>query len=308
MATAKIATLAIRTLAKPIATQLKSQAAQHESFKKRMHRTEMALRTNLLPNGVQQKVRPLNDAKAIANGANAISEGFLFFVAAALIVGETYRSSRQKAKQRDRTEDALDQLKDQLEEMATVLGIDLDQLRQVSDSEGEDLEAAASAGRKVADKNGVVTEEADPSLVEARLKVYHDRQNEELKSRQLQAAVSVLLNLALKNRWVVGPEALELEGILGSKRADARVSYQDQITHDQATTTSDLSIPNKAQSPRGTPDDSEPLLRPSIIQQVALERAKALAREARGETSSNAEPVDASLANLLAQHKQSATA
>lgn len=34
MATAKIATLAIRTLAKPIATQLKSQAAQHESFKK----------------------------------------------------------------------------------------------------------------------------------------------------------------------------------------------------------------------------------------------------------------------------------
>ena len=34
MATAKIATLAIRTLAKPIATQLKSQAAQHESFKR----------------------------------------------------------------------------------------------------------------------------------------------------------------------------------------------------------------------------------------------------------------------------------
>jgi hypothetical protein len=57
----------------------------------------MALRTNLLPNGVQQKVRPLNDAKAIANGANAISEGFLFFVAAALILGETYRGSRKKA-------------------------------------------------------------------------------------------------------------------------------------------------------------------------------------------------------------------
>ncbi len=34
MATAKIATLAIRTLAKPIATQLKSQAAQHETFRK----------------------------------------------------------------------------------------------------------------------------------------------------------------------------------------------------------------------------------------------------------------------------------
>ena len=95
-----------------------------------MHRTEMALRTNLLPNGVQQKVRPLNDAKAIANGANAISEGFLFFVAAALILGETYRGSRKKAEQRDRTEDSLNQLKEQVENMASVLGIDLEELQQ----------------------------------------------------------------------------------------------------------------------------------------------------------------------------------
>ncbi|SJX66155.1 uncharacterized protein SRS1_13592 [Sporisorium reilianum f. sp. reilianum] len=311
MATAKIATLAIRTLAKPIATQLKSQAAQHESFKKicialaqRMHRTEMALRTNLLPNGVQQKVRPLNDAKAVANGANAISEGFLFFVAAALILGETYRGSRKKAEQRDRTEDSLNQLQEQVEQLANVLGIDLDQLQRLSEQnqDDDDDSQATSGGRRNA--NGIVTEEADPSLVEARLKVYQDRQDEELKSKQLQVAVSVLLNLALKNRWVVGPEALELEGILGNRPSSAAPP---------PSSASSAQVPPEAESSAASDsvaassNDDPPRLQASIIQQVALERAKALAREVRGEADAKSPSADASLANLLAQHRQASS-
>lgn len=91
MASVKIGQLVIRTLAKPIANQLKSQAANHETFRKAciglaqfMHRSEITLRSNLI-GGTHQKVRPLNDAKAVANGANAISEGFLFAVAAVSI-------------------------------------------------------------------------------------------------------------------------------------------------------------------------------------------------------------------------------
>lgn len=307
MATAKIATLAIRTLAKPIATQLKSQAAQHETFRKicialaqRMHRTEMALRTNLLPNGVQQKVRPLNDAKAIANGANAISEGFLFFVAAALILGETYRGSRKKAEQRDRTEDALNQLQSQVENMATILGIDPEDLERMSDQDADHdgASAGSSTSRSGGGRDCDVTEEADPSSIEARLKVYKERQDEELKSKQLQAAVSVLLDLALKNRWVVGPEALELEGILGNRRPATTEPIQTEPSQPSRSDEQQTDVTSK--------DSSSPL-QPSIIQQVALERAKALAREARGETDSDPAPVDMSLANLLAQHRQSAS-
>ncbi|SYW81954.1 uncharacterized protein UHO2_00439 [Ustilago hordei] len=318
MATAKIATLAIRTLAKPIATQLKSQAAQHERFRKfcialaqRMHRTEMALRTNLLPKGVQQKVRPLNDAKAIANGANAISEGFLFFVAATLILGETYRGSRKKAEQRDRTEDSLNQLKDQVERMATVLGIDLEQLERISERQldGDDSQASVSgsSSRNGGNSAGVVTEEADPSLVKARLRVFRDKQDENIKSKQLQAAVSVLLNLSLQNRWVAGPEALELEGILGGSRSNPShtPTQPSQISQGEANRTPDVSVNSSFQVPIATSEDpSTPTLQPSIIQQVALERAKALAREARGETDPNIQSADASLANLLAQHRQ----
>lgn len=264
----------------------------------------MALRTNLLPNGVQQKVRPLNDAKAIANGANAISEGFLFFVAASLILGETYRSSRKKAEQRDRTEESLDQLKDQLERLATVLGIDLEQLERLTeqDRDGADLEAEPSGSRRAANKNGYATEEADPSLVEARLKVYRERQEEDLRSKQLQAAVSVLLNLALKNRWVVGPEALELESILG-----ASTSKGCQPGTSQPSQPTDASTYSSAQSTNAAFDDSSSTLQPSVIQQVALQRAKALAREVRGESDDSLQPVDASLADLLAQPRPPAS-
>ncbi|KAJ9478806.1 hypothetical protein PHBOTO_002321 [Pseudozyma hubeiensis] len=318
MATAKIATLAIRTLAKPIATQLKSQAAQHESFKKicialaqRMHRTEMALRTNLLPNGVQQKVRPLNDAKAIANGANAISEGFLFFVAAALILGETYRGSRKKAEQRDRTEDSLNQLKDQVENLASVLGINLEELERLSEQNRDEVGDAegSRAGGSGYGRSGEVTEEADPSLIEARLKVYREKQDEDLKNKQLQAAVSVLLNLALKNRWVVGPEALELENILSSRPTTTAAQTQTPLQVDEAdtATSSSTSTPPTTASASISSDDEDTALRPSIIQQVALERAKALAREVRSEADASSPTADVSLANLLAQHGQRAS-
>ncbi|WFD27235.1 hypothetical protein MNAN1_002231 [Malassezia nana] len=123
MATAKIVSLAIRTIAKPIATQIKYQAAQHETFKKIcislaqfLHRTESRLRVNLLPGKDEHvKIRPLNDAKAISNGANAISEGFLFLVAALIIVGETYRGSRSRAHERDKTEEEIKALRLQIE-------------------------------------------------------------------------------------------------------------------------------------------------------------------------------------------------
>ncbi|KZT74082.1 OPA3-domain-containing protein [Daedalea quercina L-15889] len=116
MASAKIATLLIRTLAKPISNQLKTQAKQHETFRtfcvnlaQRMYRTEVRLRTNLLGEPAKH-VRPLSETRAIENGANALAEGFLFSVAAALILAETWRSSRNQTKRRDKVDDQLEEL------------------------------------------------------------------------------------------------------------------------------------------------------------------------------------------------------
>lgn len=105
-----------------------------------MYRTEVKLRTNLLgePN---QNVRPLSEARyvthtplsatspsryvvnrrAIENGANALAEGFLFGVAAVLIVGETWRSSRSQSRRRDDVDDKLEGLSTRIQELSSRL-------------------------------------------------------------------------------------------------------------------------------------------------------------------------------------------
>ncbi|KAG7095602.1 hypothetical protein E1B28_006331 [Marasmius oreades] len=125
MATAKIATLVIRTLAKPISSQIKNQAKQHETFRtfcvglaQRMHRTEVKLRTNILGEPAKH-IRPLSEQRAIESGANALAEGFLFTVAAVLIIGESWRSSRNQSKRRDNVDDKLEDLDNRVAEVAT---------------------------------------------------------------------------------------------------------------------------------------------------------------------------------------------
>lgn len=57
--------------------------------------------------------------RAIENGANSLAEGFLFGVAALLILGETWRSSRSQSKRRDSIDEQLEDLSSKLQEMTT---------------------------------------------------------------------------------------------------------------------------------------------------------------------------------------------
>ncbi|KAF7441289.1 hypothetical protein PC9H_001638 [Pleurotus ostreatus] len=125
MASAKLGTLIIRTLAKPISTQIKHQAKQHERFRgmcvdlaQWMYRIEVRMRTNLL-GGPAVNIRPLSETRAIENGANALAEGFLFSVAAALIIGETWRTSRNTSKRKDDVDDKLEGLETKVTELTT---------------------------------------------------------------------------------------------------------------------------------------------------------------------------------------------
>lgn len=136
MATVKLATLVIRTIAKPISTQLKNQAKQHPTFRavcvslaQRMHTAEVSLRTNILGEPARAHVRPLSETHAIENGANTLAEGFLFAVAAGLILGESYRTSRAQSKRRDDVDDRLDELG----AAVTTLRETVEQLRQTQE-------------------------------------------------------------------------------------------------------------------------------------------------------------------------------
>ncbi|KAF9464521.1 optic atrophy 3 protein-domain-containing protein [Collybia nuda] len=125
MASVKIATLIIRTVAKPISSQLKNQAKEHGRFREfcvslaqMLYRSEVKLRTNIMGEPAKH-IRPLSESRAIENGANALAEGFLFTVAAALILGETWRSSRNESKRRDNVNDQLDSLGTNVVELTT---------------------------------------------------------------------------------------------------------------------------------------------------------------------------------------------
>ncbi|UZJ52272.1 hypothetical protein CBS101457_001592 [Exobasidium rhododendri] len=227
MATAKIATLAIRTLAKPIASQIKHQAQSHQRFRaicislaQFMHRTEMALRSNLLAppgssSGEKAKVRPLNEAKAVTNGSNALAEGFLFALAAALIVGESYRGSRSRAKQRDQTEEGLEELTMVTKALAEKMGVNYDEIeRRV-----KEMQEVQEAVRESEDgSTGTDTElpQGEPSSPQAQRAVAlrHFREEAEKERDRLQHAINVLLRLALRSGWIQGEEGLHLQSIL----------------------------------------------------------------------------------------------
>ncbi|KAG0701082.1 optic atrophy 3 protein-domain-containing protein [Suillus ampliporus] len=149
MATVKLATLIIRTVAKPISAQLKNQAKQHETFRsicislaQGMHTAEVKLRTNILGEPARLHIKPLSETRAIENGANALAEGFLFSVAALLIIGETWRSSRNQTKQRD-------DVNERLEELSTNVVSLTERLERIQESLG-DLEGERARNNELA--------------------------------------------------------------------------------------------------------------------------------------------------------------
>ena len=60
-----------------------------------------------------------SNVRAIENGANALAEGFLFGVAALLIIGETWRSARSNTKRRENVDDRIEELQGEVQNLST---------------------------------------------------------------------------------------------------------------------------------------------------------------------------------------------
>ncbi|CAK9438073.1 uncharacterized protein LODBEIA_P24030 [Lodderomyces beijingensis] len=124
----KITALLIRTISKPISKAITNRATSNEFFRQQciafanyLHRTDVKLRMNLL--GEKKiRVRPLNDNKAIEQGATFISEAFLFSVAGGLIFYEAYRSRKKATNQREALADDIAVLQSEIEFIKDKLG------------------------------------------------------------------------------------------------------------------------------------------------------------------------------------------
>jgi hypothetical protein len=77
--------------------------------------------------------------RAIQNGSNFLAEGFLFSVAAALIIAETWRSSRSQTRQREGVDDRIDELEVRVADLiglVEALGVGLESIAKELQIEG----------------------------------------------------------------------------------------------------------------------------------------------------------------------------
>lgn len=253
-----------------------------------MHRSEMALRYNLLPRAPsthsredgekereRPKVRPLNEAKAIANGANFLSEAFLFAIAAGLIVGESWRSSNNNKKQRNRTEEKVEEVAAAVKALCDKLGVDSKAvgLRASEEEVAEEIagERDGEAGPvEFLDVSGEAKQETSRHVAVAQHRHIAD---EELK--HLQATVDVFLRLAINSGWVQGPEALNLTAMLNSKDDTQK---EERGREDQVRISWDESAATIAPAPSSR-----------ILQKVAASKVRHLAAISRKEASPEAD-------------------
>uniref|UniRef100_A0ACD5VH13 Uncharacterized protein n=1 Tax=Avena sativa TaxID=4498 RepID=A0ACD5VH13_AVESA len=105
---AKLGTLLLRTLSKPIASRLKSQAAVHPKFRdfiisiaQMNHRITTRIQRRIYGHATNVEIRPLDEQKAVQAATDLIGEGFIFSVAVAALIFEVQRSARSEARKEE---------------------------------------------------------------------------------------------------------------------------------------------------------------------------------------------------------------
>ncbi|CAB5195617.1 unnamed protein product [Rhizophagus irregularis] len=123
MSTTKLASLLVRTISKPIANSIKNYSKSHPAFRQicinvaqATRRFEIKLDMNLLGQKTE-KIRPLNDAKAVEMGANFLGEAIIFGVASSLIIWEQARSYKSSKDRQHQLDDKIEMLKDEISKL-----------------------------------------------------------------------------------------------------------------------------------------------------------------------------------------------
>lgn len=125
---AKLGTLAIRTLSKPLASRLKAQAARHERFRQMIvnfaqahHRFTVNLQRRLYGHATNVEVRPLDPEKAVQAASDLLGELVIFSVGVAAVIFEVQRSARSEARKEEARKQELEALRQKDEELSREL-------------------------------------------------------------------------------------------------------------------------------------------------------------------------------------------
>ncbi|GLT41062.1 hypothetical protein SLA2020_151520 [Shorea laevis] len=143
---AKLGTLALRTLCKPIANRLKKEAGLHPRFRQFIiniaqanHRFTTRMQRRIYGHAVDVAIRPLNEEKAIQAAAELLGELFVFSVAGAAVIFEVQRSARSEAQKEELRKQELEAMKqrdDELSREVEVLKLKLNELEKLARGQG----------------------------------------------------------------------------------------------------------------------------------------------------------------------------
>ncbi|GMP65934.1 hypothetical protein CsSME_00026511 [Camellia sinensis var. sinensis] len=107
----KLGTLAIRTISKPIAARLKTDAGLHPSFAN--HRFSTMVQRHIYGYSTGLEIRPLNEGRAVEAASNILGE---------LLVFSVQRNSRAEARKEELQRQELEALKKRNEDLTKEVG------------------------------------------------------------------------------------------------------------------------------------------------------------------------------------------
>lgn len=122
---AKLGTLALKTICKPIARRIKKEASFHPQF--RLFITNVAQANHQLTTKIQRQIygratdvaiRPLNEEKAVQAAADLLGELFVFTVVGVAVIFEVQRSARSEARKEEMRKQELEVLKQRDEDLS----------------------------------------------------------------------------------------------------------------------------------------------------------------------------------------------
>ncbi|KAJ0233717.1 hypothetical protein HA466_0280600 [Hirschfeldia incana] len=120
----KLGTLLVKTISKPLASQLKHQAKVHPRFRQsiinfaqRNHRVTTQIQRRIYGHATDVEIRPLNEEKAVQAAVDLIGELFIFAVGGGVVIFEVQRSSRSEARKEEARKQELEELKKKDEEL-----------------------------------------------------------------------------------------------------------------------------------------------------------------------------------------------
>ena len=125
----KLASLAVKQAAKPVANVIKRGAKESEIFKKYLcyypgqvyHRLEFRVRMRLMGHKGKIEVEPLRENAAVDLGAEMLGEVVVFSIGVAVLYAEYRRQKRGETREEDKQQENFRNLQSRVEELGLCL-------------------------------------------------------------------------------------------------------------------------------------------------------------------------------------------